>query len=84
MRFVDSYKNKRKVVYTAIIGNYDELKEPKVISEGFDYVCFTDDVKLKSKVWKIIVVDNPQRLDNTRLSRKIKILCNFFLKESDL
>ena len=84
MRFVDSYKNKRKVVYTTIIGKYDKLKEPKVISEGFDYVCFTDDVELNSKIWKINVVDNPEGLDNKRLSSKINILCNFFLKEYDL
>jgi len=74
----------KKVVYTAIIGKYDKLKEPKVVSEGFDYVCFTDDVTLKSPIWKIVPVANPQGLDNTRLARKIKILCNFFLKEYDL
>ncbi len=74
----------KKVVYTAIIGKYDKLKEPKVISEGFDYVCFTDNVTLKSHIWKIVPVTNPQGLDNTRLARKIKILCNSVLKEYDL
>lgn len=82
--FFDFNKKKRKVVYTAIIGKYDKLLEPKVISEGFDYVCFTDDEKLKSKVWKIRVVDNPQGLDSSRLARKIKILCSSFLKEYDM
>ena len=33
----------RKVAYTYIIGNYDSLKEPSVITEGWDYICFTDD-----------------------------------------
>jgi len=74
----------KKVAYTAIIGKYDVLKEPKVITEGFDYVCFTDDVSLKSSVWKIRLVNNPQGLDNSRLSKKIKILCTSFLKEYDL
>ncbi len=74
----------KKVVYTAIIGKYDKLKEPKVVSEGFDYVCFTDNEKLKSTIWKIVPVTNPQVLDNFRLARKIKILCNSVLKEYDL
>jgi len=74
----------KKVVYTAIIGKYDYLKEPKIISEGFDYICFTDDVTLKNKVWKIRLVDNNQGLDYSRLSKKIKILCTTFLKEYDL
>ncbi len=74
----------KKVIYTAIIGNYDKLKEPKVVTEGFDYVCFTDNVTLKSPIWKIVPVTNPEGLDNTRLARKIKILCNSILKEYDL
>jgi len=74
----------KKVVYTAIIGKYDVLKEPKIISEEFDYVCFTDDVTLKSPVWKIIPINNSEGLDNVRMSRKIKILCNNYLKEYDL
>ena len=74
----------KKVCYTAIIGEYDKLMEPKVVSEGFDYVCFTDDITLKSPIWRIIPVTNPQGLDNTRLARKIKILCNSVLKEYDL
>lgn len=71
-------------MYTAIIGKYDYLKEPKIVSEGFDYICFTDDVTLKSKVWKIRLVNNNQGLDYSRLSKKIKILCTTFLKEYDL
>ena len=74
----------KNICYTAIIGKYDKLKEPKVVSEGFDYVCFTDDVTLKSPVWKIRLINNPQGLDNSRLARKIKILCNSVLKEYDL
>jgi len=74
----------KKVVYTAIIGKYDVLNEPKVVSEGFDYVCFTDNITLKSPIWEIVLVSNPQGLDNTRQARKIKILCNSVLKEYDL
>lgn len=49
-----------KTIYTAIFSNYEELKEPTVISEGWEYVCYTN-MPLKSNVWKIIycAVDDP-------------------------
>lgn len=43
------------IIYTAIFGNYDDLKEPQVITPGWKYYCFTDQ-PLKSKVWEIIPV----------------------------
>lgn len=47
-----------KVIYTAIFGKEYYLHEPDVISEGWDYVCFTDNPDLKSDVWDIRVVYN--------------------------
>jgi hypothetical protein len=44
-----------KTVYTAIFGNYDDLKEPAVISKGWKYVCFTDQ-DFKSDVWEVMKV----------------------------
>ena len=40
--------DKRIVVYTAITGNYDELKEPIFIDQNIDYVCFTNNKNIKS------------------------------------
>ena len=34
---------KRVVVYTAIIGNYDELRAPLIVDPDIDYVAFVDD-----------------------------------------
>ena len=45
-------KNK-KVVYTCITGGYDSIIEPSYITEGFDYVCFTDNPNMDSDVWDI-------------------------------
>lgn len=33
---------KKKVIYTALTGNYDVLKQPVVIRDDWDYICFTD------------------------------------------
>lgn len=52
-------------IFTAIFGSYDDLKEPKVITPGWEYVCFTDQ-DLKSDVWKII------RIDTQNLSPQLK------------
>ena len=63
-----------KVIYTAIIGGYDELIEPSFKPKGWDFICFSDR-PLKSKTWK--VKDNlPLYEDNTRTARKHKLLAH--------
>lgn len=39
-------------IYTAIFGNYDDLKEPFVITPGWRYVCFTDQ-DITSDIWEV-------------------------------
>lgn len=57
-------------VFTAIFNNYDPLKEPLVITPGWEYICFTDR-PIKSKHWQIKVV--PTDFPRT-MSKTIKIL----------
>ena len=33
---------KKKVIFTALTGNYDALKQPVVVRDDWDYICFTD------------------------------------------
>jgi hypothetical protein len=52
-----------KVCYTAIFGDYEELKTPAIIPDGWRFICYTDQ-PLKSDVWEIVqmnVIDTPQR-----------------------
>ncbi|HIP26159.1 MAG TPA: DUF616 domain-containing protein, partial [Flavobacteriaceae bacterium] len=72
-----STKNK-KVVYTAIFGNYDSIKEPEYINEDWDYICFTNNKNLKSKTFKIKYVDAIFE-NQTKNARMIKILSHIFL-----
>ena len=55
-------KKKNKIaLYTCIINptatgiheNYDSLKDPAVIEDGIDYVCFTNNRKLKSEIYEM-------------------------------
>lgn len=52
------------IIYTAIFGKYDDLKEPTFITPGWRYVCYTDQ-DIKSNAWKIIhkpcLPEGPQR-----------------------
>lgn len=67
-------------VYTCITGNYDDLKEVR-INEGIDYICFTNNKKIKSETWKIIYIED-KKLDNHYLSRKIKMLGDPYLDKN--
>lgn len=70
----------KKAIYTVITNSYDTLKEPKIISKGFDYICFTDNPDLKSRTWKIIFIDRPSK----HLQREIKIKTHEFLPDYDI
>jgi len=65
-----------RTCFTAIIGNYEDLKTPTVITPGWEYICFTDQ-PLQPDVWKIVQVpagDNPQRT-----ARRIKIMFHEYI-----
>lgn len=67
-------------VYTAITGNYDDLKEPAVVDEGITYICFTNNRNIKSDVWNIEYI-NDSTLDNMLLAKKVKLEPHTFLRE---
>ena len=68
----------KKIVYTAIFGDYDNIKEPEYINDDWDYICYTNNKTLTSKTFTIkyvdAVFDNP-----TKNARMIKILSHIFL-----
>lgn len=70
-------------VYTCITGDYDNLIDIQNIEQGIDYICYTNNKKIKSKTWKVkYVVDNT--LTDAELNRKIKILGDKELKKYDV
>ena len=58
-------------VFTAVYGVTDPLLEPSCQTDAH-FVCFTDDPKLKSERWEIVL--HGQRVTPTRDSRLIKAL----------
>lgn len=60
------------VIYTAVVGHYDEIKQPQVVDERFDYILFSNDIKEKCiGVWQIrsIPYFNPIQ---TKIARWVK------------
>jgi len=76
----DNLYNEKVVVYTAISGNYDQLSEPEYINYNFDYICFSDNKKLKSEYWKIIGFPNCED-DLVMLNRRVKLLPHRYFPE---
>ena len=72
----------KNIIYTAIFDNYDELKDPLVITPNVNYFCFTDNLQLKSNVWKVVhnlKVNNTKNLTKPQLAREIKINIHRFM-----
>ena len=75
----------KKVVYTCIVGGYDNLIEPSVISSGFDYVCFTDNMNLTSDIWQIRPMPKEtEELPQIKKQRYVKVSPHVVLPEYDL
>jgi len=72
----------KKAVYTVGLGNGYALKEPVIISDGWDHICFTDRTDLHSDVWSIRRVESFD--DINRRSRAIKILNEEYLSGYDM
>lgn len=62
--------------FTVILGPYEDLKEPAIVPNGWDFYCFTDQ-DIKSSTWNIIKVipDLPAQ----RMARRIKLLPHVYL-----
>ncbi|MDD2466683.1 MAG: DUF616 domain-containing protein [Desulfobulbus sp.] len=67
------YKQERKLFYTVLTGDYDLLNEIPEKLNNWEYICFTDNPRLKSNTWKIVQIENNFNLDPRRLSRVFKI-----------
>lgn len=77
-------KNKR-VVYTCITGGYDAIIDPKVITKGFDYICFTDNMKMESNVWDIRPLPKEtEGLSQVKKQRYVKINAHLLLSDYDV
>ncbi len=62
-----------KVIYSALVGGYDEVRQPEVISEEFEYVLFCNDIieQQVGGVWQIRKIDYTNPIQ-TKIARYVK------------
>lgn len=71
------------VVYSAITGNYDNVKAPEFVNPEWDYILFTNNPNITSDIWEVRFLENKEMLDNVRLARHVKIMGHEYLSEYD-
>ncbi|WP_294958694.1 glycosyltransferase domain-containing protein [uncultured Fibrobacter sp.] len=60
------------VIYTAVIGNYDKILQPKVVDPLFDYILFSDDISKKSiGIWQVRKIGYHNK-DQIKIARWVK------------
>lgn len=66
-----------KVIYTVITDGYDTLREPLIITPGWDYICYTDNPDLKSEHWSIVHVPVDKK-STKKQNRLLKLVPKVF------
>jgi len=67
------FRDRKKLLYSILVGEHDYLNEIATREANWDYICFTDNPTLTSDTWEIRFLENSQGLDPVRLSRYYKI-----------
>ena len=73
----------RKVLYTAMTGGHDDILQPSIIADGFDYILFTNDIpEQQLGIWRVrhIPYDNK---DPRRVARWVKTHPHILLPDYD-
>jgi hypothetical protein len=74
----------RRIVYTALMGRYEQLNEQPIAAESdVEFVCFTDDPDLRSSSWTIRLMEPRFPLDSIRSARYLKARGPSLLTEYD-
>ncbi len=64
--------NKLYVIYTAIVGGYDVVRQPLVVDNRFDYLLFSNDIKeQRVGVWQIKPIPYSNQI-KTKIARWVK------------
>lgn len=62
----------KKAVFTCVTGGYDFVFPPQNVTEGWDYICFTENENFEASGWKMIPFEGT--MSKVRLARYVKIL----------
>ena len=76
----------QNAIYTCITGGFDKLIEDQNFDfDNFDYICFTDNLNLKSDNWKVVYIQDAHNIlhqdDPRRIARYFKAKPHLFLSK---
>lgn len=78
---------KKIVIYSCIVGDYDNVKDPLIKTSNCDYVLFTDNHELKSEKWNIQIIPkeimNQYKNNGTLINRYYKLNPHMLFKDYD-
>jgi hypothetical protein len=75
----------RSVIYTAIFGNYDDLKQPAVQDTDCDFICFTDQcLPARVGVWNVVHVKTRAGMHPRMQAKRFKILSHEVIPDGRL
>lgn len=74
----------KNVIYNVILGGYDDLHDPEIITPGWDHICFTDNKDLKSDTWDIRVIKKDENLSNAKMAKKVMILYHDYINNYNI
>ena len=69
----------KTIIYTALFGGKDTLRDPKFIEDDVEYICFSDQPQI-SKVWKCVQIFGREKVevDPCRAAKIYKIVPHRF------
>jgi hypothetical protein len=80
-----SARDPRRCVFTALMGDYEELNEqPMALQSKLPFICFTDNPDLTSETWQIRLLPPMFGLDPARSQRDVKLRPFVHLPEYEL
>lgn len=63
---------KKYAIYTAMVGGYDEIMQPLVVDDRFDYIIFSNEITEDNiGIWQVRRIEYTNS-DNTRICRYVK------------
>lgn len=71
------------IVYSCLVGDYEDLKEPEVVDPSARYILYTDNPDLKSDKWEVVPFDT-LGLSPRRASRLPKLLPHRYLPKHEI
>jgi len=84
-KYFEGKKNRtaKVVVYTAVSGNYDKIRDHKYIVPEWDYVCFSDEKPSDVTHWEYRPIDKHGLTDSNRIAKYYKLLPHRIFPEYD-